>query len=47
LRQFGQQAGRLLGLRHAYVAVFLRHHPQRLPERGAVALGLLQRHANR
>ena len=43
----GSAGGLLLGLRHAHVAVFLRHHAQRLAERRAVALGLLQRHADR
>ena len=42
-----QAGGLLLGFRHAHVAVFLRHHAQRLPERRAVALRLLQRHADR
>ena len=42
-----QRGGLLLGFRHAHVAVFLRHHAQRLAERRAVALGLLQRDADR
>ena len=42
-----QPGGLLLGLRHAHIAVFLRHHAQRLGERRAVALGLLQSHADR
>ena len=42
-----QRGGLLLGFRHAHVAVLLRHHAQRLAERRAVALRLLQRHADR
>ena len=38
-----QRGGLLLGLVHAHVAVFLRHHAQRLAERRAVALRLDQR----
>src|SRR4029077_12231249 len=43
-----RQSGRLfLGFRHTHVAVFLRHHTQHGSERRAVALGLLQGHADR
>src|SRR5262249_25216202 len=37
----------LLGFGHAHVAIFLCHDPHRLRHRRAVALGLLQRHADR
>ena len=37
-----QRRGLLLGFRHAHVAIFLRHHAQRLAERRAVAFRLLQ-----
>ena len=43
----GRRGGLLLGFGHAHVAVFLRHHAQRLGERRAVTFGLLERHADR
>src|SRR3954451_2540117 len=42
-----QCRGLLFGLVHPHVAIFLRHHPQALPERGAVTFRLLQSKANR
>src|SRR5262249_53588482 len=46
--QLGRQAGGLLfRFRHAHVAILLRHHAQGLCHRRAVALRLLQRHADR
>ncbi len=42
-----QSCGFLFGLRHAHVAIFLRHDPEHCGKRGAVALRLLQRHADR
>ena len=43
----GSAAGLLLGLVHAHVAVFLRHHAQALTERRAVTFRLLQGQTDR